>query len=80
MRSLAEANIGTGIHYPVPLHLQDAYASLGYGKGSLPIAEAAAGRILSISMHPHLQPDQLEQVAKALQASLSLAVAAHSGV
>lgn len=53
---LAGRRIGTGIHYPVPVHRQPAYARLGYGPGSLPITEAAAARILSLPMYPDLSP------------------------
>jgi len=51
---LAQHGIGTGIHYPIPLHLQKAYASMGLGRGSFPVAESAAARILSLPMFPHL--------------------------
>src|SRR5207244_11260467 len=45
---LAEAGIGTGIHYPIPLHLQEAYQHLGFGKGNFPVSERIAGEILSL--------------------------------
>jgi dTDP-4-amino-4,6-dideoxygalactose transaminase len=63
---LAEAGIGTGIHYPVPLHLQNAYASLGYRKGDLPVTEALAAEILSLPMFPHITAEQQERVAQEL--------------
>jgi dTDP-4-amino-4,6-dideoxygalactose transaminase len=60
---LAEENIGTGIHYPIPLHLQKAYANLGYQLGDLPVCEKAAERILSLPMFPALsQADQARVV------------------
>jgi dTDP-3-amino-3,4,6-trideoxy-alpha-D-glucose transaminase len=58
---LAAQGIGTGIHYPVPLHLTDAYQQLGYpGKGTLPIAEQLAGEILSLPMYAELTDEQIE--------------------
>lgn len=59
---LQENDIGTGLHYPVPLHLQPAYASLGYKEGDFPVAEAAAKRILSLPMYPELTEGQLRYV------------------
>jgi len=60
---LAKENIGTGIHYPVPLHLQKAYDNLGYGLGDFPLCEKAADRILSLPMFPGLsEADQVRVV------------------
>ncbi len=67
MRSLAEAGIGAGIHYPTPVHLTEAYADLGYRRGQFPVAEAAADRILSLPMFPHLTEGQQARVADALR-------------
>jgi dTDP-4-amino-4,6-dideoxygalactose transaminase len=62
---LAEAGIGTGIHYPIPLHLQKAYQHLGYNKGDFPVTERVAAEIVSLPMFPQLQPNQqLEVVNK----------------
>ena len=66
LAGLGEAGIGAGIHYPVPLHLTGAYAGLGLGPGTFPVAEEAAGEILSLPMHPHLTADQQGRVAAAL--------------
>jgi dTDP-4-amino-4,6-dideoxygalactose transaminase len=63
-RHLAEANIGTAIHYPIPLHLQKAYSSLGYTKGNFPVSERAAAGILSLPMYPGLRYDQQNQVVQ----------------
>jgi dTDP-4-amino-4,6-dideoxygalactose transaminase len=62
-KHLAEAGIGTGIHYPIPLHLQEAYADLGYKKGDFPVCEEAAADILSLPMFPGLGYEQQERIA-----------------
>ncbi|AMM32159.1 erythromycin biosynthesis sensory transduction protein eryC1 [Sinomonas atrocyanea] len=64
--ALAEAGIATGIHYPTPVHLTEAFSSLGYGPGDFPVAEAAAEQILSLPMFPHLTDGQVERVAEAV--------------
>jgi dTDP-4-amino-4,6-dideoxygalactose transaminase/acetyltransferase-like isoleucine patch superfamily enzyme len=61
---LKSAHIGTGIHYPIPLHLQKAYVSLNYAAGDFPIAERAASEIVSLPMYPHLTQSQQEHVAE----------------
>ncbi len=66
LAELTAAGIGSGIHYPTPVHLSDAYAHLGYRRGQFPVAEAAAARILSLPMFPHLLEEQQERVAAAL--------------
>jgi len=63
---LAAKGIESGIHYPVPLHLTPAYASLGYQAGDFPVAEGLAERILSLPMHPHLTDEQTSYVAEQL--------------
>jgi dTDP-4-amino-4,6-dideoxygalactose transaminase len=57
-QQLAKAGVSTGIHYPIPLHLQNAYASFNYPVGSFPVTEAAAPRILSLPMFPGLSAEQ----------------------
>lgn len=64
---LKAAGIGTGIHYPVPIHLQQAYADLGYGKGDFPEAERLAERMLSLPMFPELREDQIHRVAEEIK-------------
>jgi dTDP-4-amino-4,6-dideoxygalactose transaminase len=64
---LKDAGIGTGIHYPIPLHLQKAYSHLGYQKGDFPVAERVAPEILSLPMYPQLEREQQELVAKSLE-------------
>jgi dTDP-4-amino-4,6-dideoxygalactose transaminase len=65
--ALTAAGIGVGIHYPTPVHLTAAYAGLGYREGQFPVAEAAAARILSLPMFPHLTEEQQVLVADALR-------------
>jgi len=57
---LADCGVDTAIHYPVPIHLQPAAAELGYARGSFPVAERLAGRILSLPVYPELRNEQLE--------------------
>ena len=70
-KALQAAGIGTGIHYPVPVHLQKAYADLGCGPGDLPVTEALANRFLSLPIYAELRPEQAAGVVRGLsQASL----------
>jgi dTDP-3-amino-3,4,6-trideoxy-alpha-D-glucose transaminase len=64
---LEQAGIETGVHYPVPPHLQPAYAGLGYGPGSFPVAERLAREVMSLPMFPELTEDQLQRVASAIR-------------
>ena len=68
---LQAEGIGAGIHYPTPLHLHGALKELGYGPGDFPMAEKAAGEILSLPLHPHLTADQQERVADALRRAVA---------
>ena len=63
MSYLTTSGIGTGIHYPVPLHLQKAYAALNYSAGDFPVAESVAAEIISLPMFPHLTELQQVRVA-----------------
>ncbi|HEY6185213.1 MAG TPA: DegT/DnrJ/EryC1/StrS family aminotransferase [Terriglobales bacterium] len=63
---LASANIGTGIHYPIPLHQQKAYAHLGYKTGDFPVTEKIAPEILSLPMFPQLTREQQQYIAEKL--------------
>jgi len=62
MLHLKQARIGTGIHYPIPLHLQKAYISLSYHQGDFPVSEGAAPEILSLPMFPNMTSEQQERV------------------
>jgi dTDP-4-amino-4,6-dideoxygalactose transaminase len=64
MKHLSSAGIGTGIHYPIPLHLQKAYAGLHRSEGSFPVSEKLAREILSLPMYPSLRESQQITVAK----------------
>jgi dTDP-4-amino-4,6-dideoxygalactose transaminase len=66
---LDEAGVATGIHYPLPLHLQPALAHLGYRRGDLPCCEAMAARSLSLPMFPELARDQVRRVAAIARAA-----------
>ncbi|HEX8422806.1 MAG TPA: DegT/DnrJ/EryC1/StrS family aminotransferase, partial [Pyrinomonadaceae bacterium] len=67
-KHLSAAEIQTGIHYPVPVHLQPAYASLGHKAGDFPEAERQAARILSLPMFPELSEAQIARVAESVRA------------
>ena len=64
---LAQRDIQTGLHYPVPLHLQEAYLNMGYHEGDFPVTEQLAREILSLPMYPQLERAQQTAVADALQ-------------
>ena len=67
---LQAAGIGAGVHYPVPVHLTPAFAGLGYRRGDFPVAEQAAGELLSLPMFPGITAEQQERVATELAAAL----------
>lgn len=66
-KHLAEAKIDTGIHYPIPLHLQKAYEGSGFKKGDFPVTEKIASEILSLPMFPQLQPAAQSRVVQTIQ-------------
>jgi dTDP-3-amino-3,4,6-trideoxy-alpha-D-glucose transaminase len=74
---LADRGIATAVHYPTPIHLQEAYAYLGMTQGSLPVAERLAGQICSLPLFPGMTDPELERVASGVQEFASQAAAAN---
>jgi dTDP-4-amino-4,6-dideoxygalactose transaminase len=72
LRSLEDAGVRAGIHYPVPVHLQPAFRELGYGSGDFPVAEAAASEILTLPLYPQITEEQQRYVAQAMRTALLL--------
>ena len=71
LQALANRGVSCGIHYPVPVHLQEAYSSLGYARGSFPVAERCADEFLSLPMFPELTPEQVEYVGQEVIATVT---------
>jgi dTDP-4-amino-4,6-dideoxygalactose transaminase len=67
MAALRERGVQTLIHYPIPLHLQPAFASLGGKPAALPVVKKAAGEILSLPLYPELTDDQAQAVVDAVR-------------
>lgn len=65
---LAQEGIGTGVHYPVPLHLTPALSSLGYSRGEFPVAESAADTVVSLPMFPELTTEEVDYIVQHLTA------------
>lgn len=72
-KQLADGGVATGLHYPVPLHLQEAYRSMGLKRGDFPVSETLAERCLSLPMFPHISESQIARVAEGLQAAIAMA-------
>jgi dTDP-4-amino-4,6-dideoxygalactose transaminase len=68
-QKLTAAGIETGLHYPVPLHLQKVYTSLGYKRGAFPVSERIAERCLALPMFPEMSDEQIQIVVQALHAA-----------
>jgi len=68
---LEEAGIGVGLHYPIPIHLQEAYRHLGHSPGDFPNAEANASNGVSLPMFPEMTEDQVDYVCRQLAAAVS---------
>lgn len=71
-KELKEQGIPTMVYYPKPMHLQGAFADLGYKKGDFPVAESLCERVLSHPMHPYLNEEDIRFVANAVKAALNL--------
>lgn len=71
LAAMAQRGVNCAIHYPVPIHLQEAYASLGLGRGSFPVAERCAEEFLSLPMFPELTAEQIEKVVSELKACVA---------
>jgi len=70
LKQLGEHGVAAGIHYPVPVHLQNAYANLGYNRGDFPVSEACGESFLSLPMFPELTDSQIDLVVSKLKAVL----------
>ena len=69
-KALQELGVPTAVHYPIPLHLQPAFAHLGLGEGSFPLAEAAGKRVMSLPMHPFLDEATQDAIVAAVKKAL----------
>ena len=67
LKALQEGCIGVGIHYPIPVHLQKAYANLGYRAGDFPVTEKLADQFLSLPIYPELAPEKVGEVVRKLE-------------
>ncbi|MBI5948858.1 MAG: DegT/DnrJ/EryC1/StrS family aminotransferase [Chloroflexi bacterium] len=67
---LQAAGIGTGIHYPIPIHEQPIIKEMGFGEASVPLSEQAAREVLSLPIHPSLTPADIDRIATALDAAV----------
>ncbi len=67
--ALQAAGIQTGVHYPIPVHLQPAHADLGYAAGDFPVSESVASQVLSLPMFPEMTSEQVQTVAAAVLAA-----------
>jgi dTDP-4-amino-4,6-dideoxygalactose transaminase len=70
LAAMGQRGVACGIHYPIPVHFQEAYKHLGLGKGSFPVAEQCADEFLSLPMFPELLPEHVETVVKTLRECL----------
>ena len=68
---LLQHGVQTGIHYPLPLHLQPAYQHLGYKRGDFPVTERVAGRVMSLPLYPELRDEEIQTVCEHLEAALA---------
>ncbi|MOA56172.1 UDP-2-acetamido-2-deoxy-3-oxo-D-glucuronate aminotransferase [compost metagenome] len=70
-KALQELGVPTAVHYPIPLHLQPAFADLRQGEGSFPLAEAAGQRVMSLPMHPFLDEATQDAIVAAVKKALA---------
>jgi dTDP-4-amino-4,6-dideoxygalactose transaminase len=70
IKTLGDLEIHCAVHYPIPIHLQDAYGSLHLREGSFPVAEVCSRELVSLPMFPELTHGQLEEVAQGIMAFL----------
>ena len=75
---LNECGISTGIHYPVPIHLQPAFQDYGYSQGSLPVTESKVRRILSLPIYPELTLNQIQYVSRCIEEFHAVTLAEHA--
>jgi dTDP-4-amino-4,6-dideoxygalactose transaminase len=74
--AMKDRGVHTGLHYPIPLHLQEAYAHLELGEGTFPVAESCARRLLSLPMYPDLTEAQIDHVCESLVDAVASAAVA----
>jgi dTDP-4-amino-4,6-dideoxygalactose transaminase len=74
MRQLEEKGVACGVHYPVPVHLQEAYATLGHAEGAFPVSERIAHKFLSLPMYPELTEAQIDFVIEAMAEAVNAGV------
>jgi dTDP-4-amino-4,6-dideoxygalactose transaminase len=67
LKYLQEKKVDAKIHYPIPLHLQEAAGNLGYNKGSFPIAESQANKVITLPVHQFLNEDQLKYMVNCIE-------------
>jgi dTDP-4-amino-4,6-dideoxygalactose transaminase len=70
LQRLREAGVGAAVHYPIPIHLQEAFRHLGHRLGDFPVAEACSQEILSLPLYPHITAEQQEYVVAELRKAL----------
>ena len=76
---LEAQGVMTGVHYPIPCHLQPACAAYGYIAGSLPVTEAYAGQVLSLPLYPELTDEQIHTVVAAVENTLAVPISPSAG-
>src|SRR5438874_4016967 len=74
IRQLEEKGVGYGVHYPIPMHLQEAYNGLEYERGAFPVSEMIAGEVLSLPMYPELEEDQINFVIETVTEGVNAGV------